>query len=87
MNQSTVQLINVQLQNNNSQPHGPQNIGRHQNTNGHLQRASNTGRTQNLFNNISIAVQSYADLVEGTYPFTRTQSIENPLPQSVQFST
>ncbi|CAG8770438.1 14455_t:CDS:1, partial [Racocetra persica] len=90
MNNTTAQIINVQLRNNNVQLQRSQNFGGLQNGNAQYQGALNIGRQplrpQNLFNSTSIAVQYYAALVEGT-EFFETQGIENPPPQRTQSLT
>ncbi|KAF0540714.1 hypothetical protein F8M41_006333 [Gigaspora margarita] len=71
MNRSTNRAIGTQPQFNNGQPQGLQNIG------GQLSRPqNNANRFDNAF-----------DLVNGTDPFNRIQSIENPPQQDIQFST
>ncbi|CAG8846018.1 22000_t:CDS:1, partial [Racocetra persica] len=76
MNQTAAQIINGQLRNNIGQLQRLQNTGSPQNSNGQFQGALNIGRRplrpQNLFNSTSIAVQNYADIVEGI-EFTETQ--------------
>ncbi|CAG8579679.1 27948_t:CDS:1, partial [Racocetra persica] len=67
MNQSTAQIINTQPLNNNAQLQRPQNIGGPRNGN-----RRQSLRPQNLFNNAPIAVQYYADIIEGT-EFTETR--------------
>ncbi|CAG8779615.1 13394_t:CDS:1 [Dentiscutata erythropus] len=94
MNRSTNPIINVQSQSNNGQLQSPQNIGGPRNANGQLQRTTNIGmlpirpqNTANLFTGTYTSVQQYADLINGTDPFTRTQGVENLPPQSIRFST
>ncbi|KAF0497540.1 hypothetical protein F8M41_020674 [Gigaspora margarita] len=85
MNQSTNQTFGVQHQSANRQLQRPQNTG-------NLQRALNTGRqapgpqnTPNLFIDNYTSAQRYNDLVGGSDPFVRTQSVEIS-PQSTQIS-
>ncbi|CAG8683437.1 136_t:CDS:1, partial [Dentiscutata heterogama] len=92
MSHSTNQSVSAQPQ-NNGQPQGSYNVSGPQNAGGLLQRTLNTGtqssRPQNTVNIIVhtfIDVQRYTDLVEGTDPFTKTQGIETPQSQDVQFS-
>ncbi|CAG8815798.1 2376_t:CDS:1 [Gigaspora margarita] len=96
MNQSINQIIGVQPQNNGGQLQRPRNIGGPQNPNGQFQRNSIIGmmsvRSQNTANTntttgVFTAVQQYADLTNGTEPFTRTQDVEDLPPQSTRFST
>ncbi|KAF0332843.1 hypothetical protein F8M41_006340 [Gigaspora margarita] len=85
MNQSTNQTFGVQYQSTNRQLQRPQ-------TTGNLQRALNTGRqapgpqnTPTLFIDTYTSAQQYNDLVGGSDPFVRTQSVEIS-PQSTQIS-
>ncbi|RIB25092.1 hypothetical protein C2G38_2166824 [Gigaspora rosea] len=78
MSQSTIQ-IDTQSQNNNGQLQRYQKIGEPQNANNQLQRLQNTEDF--------IATQQPTDLVNGTYPFTEIQDVENQTQQSTQFST
>ncbi|CAG8525415.1 11275_t:CDS:1, partial [Dentiscutata erythropus] len=91
MNQFTNQIIGVQLQNNNGQLQRPQNISGPQNANGQLQRTTNIGmppmRPQNTANPVTgifTSFQQYADLTNGSDPFSRTQGVAL---QSTRFST
>ncbi|CAG8737527.1 6155_t:CDS:1, partial [Racocetra persica] len=81
MSQSTAQIINAQLQNNNVQLQRSRNIRGPRNGNGRQPLTP-----QNLFNNTSIAVQHYADPNEST-EFTETHGIENPPSQSTESLT
>ncbi|CAG8509473.1 8062_t:CDS:1, partial [Gigaspora margarita] len=85
MSQSTNQTFGVQQQSINRQLLRPQNTG-------NLQRALNTGRqaprpqnTPNLLIDTYISEQRYNDLVGGSTPFARTQSIEIS-PEGTQIS-
>ncbi|CAG8730873.1 156_t:CDS:1 [Dentiscutata erythropus] len=94
MNQSTNQLIGAQPQNNIGQLQRPRNIGGLQNANGQLRRTTNIAmlpmrpqNTANLFTGTFTSVQQYADLINGSDPFTRTQGVENLPPQNSRLST
>ncbi|KAF0412533.1 hypothetical protein F8M41_007913 [Gigaspora margarita] len=85
MNQSTKQTFGVQHQSTNRQLQRPQNTGNPSTSIKYWQTSSGPQNTPTLFIDTYTSAQRYNDLVGGSDPFVRTQSVEIS-PQSTQIS-